>query len=98
MGREIDLLAAVDGDAFVVVEKATNQVWAPEELAAAREAGRYRGEDRLTAAEGDLAVSGPFPGCLQQAGAAADFVGYRAAAQTRHFLIFARPAPAGAPP
>jgi hypothetical protein len=98
MDREIDILTRMDGDTFVVVEKATHQVWMPEELAAARVAGCYTSEDRLAAADGDLEVSGPFPGCLQQAGASADFFHYRLAGQTRHFLIFARPGSRAARP
>jgi hypothetical protein len=90
MPHEIDLLRAVDPQTHLVVEKANNVVWTPEELHEAEAAGQFQQEDQIQSAEKEVAVSAPFPGCLQQAGATDDHSRYRLLGQTRHFLIFAR--------
>ena len=91
MAREIDLLTEAASHARTVVEKATNQTWELEEIREAGSAGRWMEEDQLLPVAGLIDVSGPFPGCLQRAGATEEFEHYRLCGQTRHFLIFERP-------
>jgi hypothetical protein len=86
MRKEIDILVKAAGKSCAVVEKASHVLWTFEELVRAREAGQFQGEDRILAPDGLLEVNGPFPGCLQQTGAAA--AGYRPVGQTEHFVIF----------
>jgi hypothetical protein len=84
---EIDILLKAAGKSCAVVEKASHVLWTFEELVEAREAGRFQGEDQILAPDRHLEVSGPFPGCLQQTGAAR--ASYRPVGQTEHFVIFA---------
>jgi len=91
MTREIDLLTEAASHARTVVEKATNQTWELEEIREAGSAGRWKEEDQLLPVAGLIDVSGPFPGCLQRAGATEEFEHYRLCGQTRHFLVFERP-------
>jgi hypothetical protein len=91
MIREIDLLVQAAGASFLVVEKATNVLWTLDELRQAHSRGQYQEEDRITPAEDDPAVSGPFPGCMQQMSAPEETSHHRLLGQTRHFLLFAQP-------
>jgi hypothetical protein len=95
MSREIDLLVEAAGASYLVVEKATNVLWTLEELHEAGAAGQYQVEDRITSAEDERAVSGPFPGCLQQLGQPEEWSRHRLLGQTRHFLLFAGPTEPG---
>jgi hypothetical protein len=89
VAREIDLLIEAVEKNLVAVEKESNVVWSREDLYEARAAGRFQREDRVSpAAPGRAAVSGIFPGCLQQGGAAEDYSRYALTAQTEHFLLF----------
>jgi hypothetical protein len=88
MAREIDLLVDAATDRYLVVEKATNQLWPLDELLDASYSGRYFEEDCIRAVEEPCEVSGPFPGCPQQAGNGEGFAGYDRVGQTRHFLLF----------
>jgi hypothetical protein len=88
MTREIDLLVQAAGDSYLVVEKATNVVWTLDELQEARRAGQYPAADHVAPAAAELAVSGPFPGCLQQMSQPAEVTRHRLLGQTRHFLLF----------
>jgi hypothetical protein len=85
--KEIDILMWADEGEFVVVEKETNRIWAPEEIRDARDSGLYQEEDQVVAPE-SLDVSGPFPGCLQMGASARGVGGYHAAGQTRNFVFF----------
>jgi hypothetical protein len=96
MAREIDILLKAARKRCAVLDKASHVLWDCEELARAREAGCYPDDDWLAPPTKQVEVSGPFPGCLQQYAAAADFSSYSLVGQTEHFLIFAPPAaPAG---
>ena len=86
MRKEIDILVRAAGKNCAVVEKASHVLWTFEELVEARAAGQFQGEDRSLAPDELLEVNGPFPGCLQQAGAAG--ASYRPVGQTEHFVIF----------
>jgi hypothetical protein len=88
MTREIDLLVQAAGDSCLVVEKATNVVWTLDELQEARRSGRYPAADHIAPADDDPAVSGPFPGCMQQMSQPAEVTRQRLLGQTRHFLLF----------
>jgi hypothetical protein len=89
MAREIDLLVQAARGPYLVVEKATNVLWNLDELQEADRTGRYQGEDRVAPAdERDSAVSGPFPGCLQQMSAPEELTRRPLLGQTRHFLLF----------
>jgi hypothetical protein len=90
MSREIELLTRAASEAITVVEKATNQTWELEELQEAASAGCWNEEDELRPDGEPADVSGPFPGCLQCAGAM-DADRYRLIGQTRHFLLFEPP-------
>jgi hypothetical protein len=83
--------AAARGHA--VVEKTSHVLWDREELAEACRVGCYPDPDQVAPPDGQVAVSGPFPGCLQQFAAPADLGDYRLVGQTEHFLIFAPPRP-----
>ena len=91
MAREIDLLTEAASQARTIVEKSTNQTWDLEEIREAGSAGRWKEEDQLLPVVELIDVSGPFPGCLQRAGATEVFEHYRLCGQTRHFLVFERP-------
>lgn len=91
MPTAINILLEAAGKHGVVVDKASHVVWDHHELVAAAKAGCYPDDDRLAAPTGQVAVSGPFPGCLQQFGAPADLARYVLVGQTEHFLIFAPP-------
>ena len=88
MRKEIDILVEAARKQCAVVEKASNVLWTREELADAHAAGLFQGEGRLLSPEGQTAVSGPFPGCCQQASAGPETRAYRAVGQTEHFVIF----------
>jgi hypothetical protein len=90
MPCEIELLTKAASHALTIVEKATNQTWELDELEEAASAGRWSEEDELRPDGEPTAVSGPFPGCLQRAGAM-DVDRYRLIGQTRHFLLFEPP-------
>ena len=92
MAREIDLLTEAASRARTVVEKATNQTWELEELREAESVGRWGQEDELLPVVELMAVSSPFPGCLQRIGATEAFEHYQLLGQTRHFLLFEPPA------
>jgi hypothetical protein len=85
MYKEIDLLIKAAAKNCLVVEKASNVLWDVAELEEAREAGRFKEEGQVLAPDGELEVGGPFPGCLQLAGAD---VRYRPIGQTEHFVLF----------
>jgi hypothetical protein len=89
--REIDILLKAADKHCAVVDKASHVLWTREELGRAREAGCYTHEDSLDPPAPTYAVSGPYPGCLQQFGAPVDVSLYRLVGQTEHFLIFAPP-------
>jgi hypothetical protein len=91
MSREIELLTHAASNALTVVEKATNQIWALEELQEAASAGRWSQDDEVRADVDATDVSGPFPGCLQRIGAMPEVDRYRLIGQTRHFLLFEPP-------
>jgi hypothetical protein len=99
MAREIDIVCAAAARGCAVVDKASHALWTPEELAAAARAGCYPDEDSPGPGDGFLAVSGLYPGCLQQGGQAADLAHYRLLGETEHFAVFAAPGMAlsGAP-
>lgn len=98
MAREIDLVLGAAGRGCLVVEKTSHVLWTGPELAAACRVGCYPDEDTLGPPTEHPAVSGPYPGCLQQTGAATDFGQYPLLGQTEHFLIFAPPEAEGAVP
>jgi hypothetical protein len=86
--KEIDILVEAARKQCAVVEKASHVLWTPEELAEARAAGLYQAESRLLSPDRQAAISGPYPGCCQQAGGLVGTASYRAVGQTEHFLIF----------
>jgi hypothetical protein len=87
MRKEIDILLRAASRNCLVVEKASHLRWTWEELAAARDSGRYQGQDQLLPPDGRAEVSNPYARCMQP-GAARSPVSYRAVGQTGHFLIF----------
>lgn len=87
MRKEIDILMKAAGKDCAVVEKASNVLWTKEELQEARQDGRFQQEDCMLPPDGQIDVSGVFPGCLQQ-GAATRFARYHPVGQTEHFVIF----------
>jgi hypothetical protein len=92
MAREIELLTEAASKDRAVVEKDSNVLWSPQDLAAARASGRYAAEDELRPpGPGPIAVSGLFPGCLQQGGSTTGYSRFVVIAQTRYFLILADP-------
>src|SRR5437868_12433197 len=97
MRREIDILVEAARKQCAVVEKTSNLLWTHAELAEARAAGLYQGESSLRSPDGRMAVSGPFPGCCQQAAAPPLTSGYRAVGQPEHFVIFVAPDAGNAP-
>ncbi len=88
MRREIDILVKAAAKNCVVVEKDSNLVWSLQDLTEAAEDQRFQEADHFLPPEGPLAVSGPYPGCLQMAGRS-DAGEYRPVGQTRHFVVFA---------
>ena len=93
MAREIDLLRHAVRNGYRVVEKDTGVCWDPETLQE-EAAPHLQGEDRVAAPDGQVAVSGPYPGCLQRTGAWG-LEDYALVGQTLHFLLFTA-LPAGA--
>ena len=91
MIKEIDILLQAATTGHAVVEKSSNVLWSCSDLADARESGCYADEDRLGAPTAQIAVSGPFPGCIQCSAAPAHLSRYRLIGETEHFLIFAPP-------
>ena len=92
MITEISVLTGLDHASHVVVEKATNVLWTPDELETVRDNPQYQHADDLRPATEEIAVSNPFPGCLQQFSATEENYHYLLVGQTRHFLVFQRPA------
>lgn len=88
MLREIDILTWYVREGFVLVEKATNQVWTLPEVLKASPAEHLHDEDRLRPPEPHTAIGGTFPGCLQQMGASETAHDYKLIGHTRHFLIY----------
>ncbi len=91
MAREIDILIGLDHDQNVVVEKATNVLWTPDELETIRDNPEFHHNDELGTADEEIAVSNPFPGCLQQMSAGEENFNFQLVGQTRHFLVFRKP-------
>jgi hypothetical protein len=91
MTTEIGILTGLDHARNVVVEKATNVLWTPDDLETVRDNPQYQHPDTLRSAEDEVAVSNPFPGCLQQFSALEENYHYQLVGQTRHFLVFQRP-------
>src|SRR5262249_35934330 len=91
MSREVDLLTLLDPRLYLLVEKATHQVWTLDELRDAARRGYFQQPDQLATLSGSLDISGPYPGCLQLAGAGARNFQHALFAQTRHFLVFLQP-------
>jgi hypothetical protein len=98
MAREIDILLQAASKGCAVVEKDSHILWSREEFLHARDAGCYADHDCLAPPTEGAAISGPFPGCLQQLAAPADLTRYRLVGQTEHFLIFVPPVPEAASP
>jgi hypothetical protein len=88
MAREINLLLNAVEQGWAVVEKDTNVLWSHNDLAEADVLGRFDDEDCLRQPGEHEAVTGLFPGCMQQQGMAPDLSQFRPLAQTAHFLIF----------
>jgi hypothetical protein len=88
MRKEIDILVEAARKQCAVVEKDSNVLWTQEDLEDARAAGRYQAESRLLSPDPEAAVTGPYPGCCQQAAAPPQARNYRAVGQTEHFIIF----------
>ncbi len=98
MSREIDIVLDATGSHWVVVEKDTNVLWSREDLRQAGDLGEYAAEDVLRAPPKEAsAISGIFPGCLQQSGRLEDYSRYVPVGQTTHFLLFADAAARGEP-
>jgi len=93
MAREIDILLEAARHQRAVVEKETNVLWSREDLQQACDTNDYQEPDELTyPAEIISAVTSIYPGCPQLGGAAEDYSQYQIVGQTRHFLLFAKPA------
>ncbi len=88
MAREIQLLLNAAEQGWTVVEKDTNVLWTHNDLAEADTQGRFEDEDWFRNPGTPTAVTGLFPGCLQQCAQPADLSQYRPLAQTAHFVIF----------
>jgi hypothetical protein len=93
MAREIDILLQATSKGCAVVDKASHVLWTREEFLEARAAGCYPDEDCLAPPTERTAISGLFPGCLQQFSAPAELTHYRLVGQTEHFLVFVPPGP-----
>jgi hypothetical protein len=89
MDKEIDLLLESVGEGYLAVEKATNLLWSREDLWKAKQAGQFQEADEITSSNGDTAVSGVYPGCLQATAASRKSVDRSVISETAHFLIFA---------
>jgi hypothetical protein len=88
MWREIDILRkAMDKDC-AVVDKSTNILWSEEEVEQASTTDALQQEDSLLPPDGQIDISGLYPGCLQQHGYMLETPGYAPVGQTRHFVIF----------
>jgi hypothetical protein len=88
MAREIQLLLTAAEQGWAVVEKDTHVLWSHNDLAEADTLGRFEDEDWFRHPGAPTAVTGLFPGCMQQAARPADLSDYRPLAQTAHFVIF----------
>ncbi len=89
MSKEIDLLLDSISRGCLVVEKETNLLWSREDLLKAKQAGHFLERDQITSSNGDRAVSGIYPGCLQATSASQKLNGSPVIGQTAHFMIFA---------
>jgi hypothetical protein len=88
MHKEVDILMRAAGKSCAVVEKESHMIWTLEDLREAHALGRFQAEDRILPPDGQLEISGPYPGCLQL-GADGVSARYRPVGQTEHFVIFA---------
>ena len=88
MWREIDILRKALAKDCAVVDKSTNILWSEEEVEQAAESSALDQEDSLLPPEGQIDVSGLYPGCMQQHGYMRQSPGYAPVGQTRHFVIF----------
>jgi hypothetical protein len=95
MPRESDLLAWLDPELYLVVEKATNLVWTCDDLRQACRRGDFQQPDQLVPLSGFMSISGPYPGCLQLPGASAKHLQHTLFAQTQHFVVFLQEASMG---
>jgi hypothetical protein len=92
MAREIDLLIEAAQPNRAIVEKETNVLWSKDDLLQARALNEFdQPDDLIGRTDEACAVTGIYPGCLQQGAALADYSRYRLIGQTRHFLLFAQP-------
>jgi hypothetical protein len=90
VSKEIEILLEANRKGCLIVEKDTHLLWEREELLEAEQTGLYQEKGQLVSPEGQIEVTGPYPGCLQQAAASRDDLDFRLLGQTRHFVIFAR--------
>jgi hypothetical protein len=88
MSKEIEILLKANAKGCLIVEKDSHVLLERDELLAAQQNGDYQEECVLLAPEKQIALSGPFPGCMQIGGARTKTLEYRLVAQTKHFVIF----------
>jgi hypothetical protein len=88
MAREIDILRAAARRGYAVVEKETNVLWSTDDLNDVAATERFVDTDALAAPDPHAAVTGLFPGCLQQIAQPPDLTRYRPFGQTGHFVVF----------
>jgi hypothetical protein len=91
MATERMILAQLDSDAYLLVDRDTNEAWKPAELDQFGNSWQLEAEDELVPADAFHAVSGPYPGCPQMGGRTPGQSSWRLIGQTRHFLVFAGP-------
>ena len=91
MRREIDILVRAAAKKCAIVEKASDALWTPQQLAQAENAGRFQEESDLFPPDRQKEGPGPLP----SGGPGV----YRPVGQTRHFLILValEPDPAATP-
>jgi hypothetical protein len=87
MPKEIDMLLEANRQGYLVVDKESNNLVEEWDLVEAQAAGLYQ-EEGILSHEPSVAVTSPFPGCLQLGGAMDN--DFRVLGQTRHFVIFAK--------
>jgi len=88
MAKEIEILLDAQEQGYLVVAKDSNVLWVRDELLHAQAGGLYREAGFLEPVTEATAVSGRFPGCLQQGSATEQDRAYLALGQTEHFVIF----------
>jgi hypothetical protein len=85
--KEIDILRRAHSKGCLLVNKESHVLLEDADFHAAQREGLYQEEDKLSAPDKRMEVSGPYPGCMRFSGDSKKLT-YEIVGQPKHFAIF----------